>query len=100
MQRSKAPEGKVGNPENRQRVLREGERPDSGWKRGLQRRSILISPEPSPEEVENLVRRFLEVVELPEDEVRVETEEWMATTVVARGLGRRVAAEATIREFR
>lgn len=100
MQRSAAPEGMADNPENRQGDTREGNRVESAWRRMGNGRSIWVSPEPSPEEVEMLARRFPEVAELPEDEVREETEGWAALAVVARSLGRRVAAEAVIREFR
>lgn len=34
---------------------------------------MLVSPDPSPEEVMDLVRWFLEVVKLPEEEVKVES---------------------------
>lgn len=45
---------------------------DLNWKRVVQGRSVWVSPEPSSEEVKELVQWFLEVVELLEEDVRVE----------------------------
>lgn len=65
----------------------------------VQGRTIWVSLEPLPEGVEELVRWFLEAVELPEDEIRVDTKGWAASVVVARSLGRRVAVKSVIRKF-
>lgn len=63
-------------------------------------RPVWVTPEPTPATVEDFTRRFPDVVELPEDEIRAETEAWLTTGLIARSLGRRVSAEAFIREVR
>lgn len=59
-----------------------------------------VTPEPTPATVEELTRRFPDVVELPEDEIREETDAWLAGGIIARSLGRRVSAEAFTKEVR
>ena len=48
--------------------------------------------------IEELIRRFPEVVQLP-TEVRADTKAWMATAVVTKSLKRRVGVEAAIGDF-
>lgn len=54
---------------------------------------------PSLEEVEELVRWFSKMVDLLEEEVRVESEGWVASMVVVRSPGWMVAMEAVVKEF-
>lgn len=53
-----------------------GKKPLTGW-------LVWVSLKPSPDEVEELARRFPEVVELLEEEVRKATEERMAKGLIA-----------------
>lgn len=61
--------------------------------------TIWVSSEPLLDEVEELARCYPEVVELPEEEVRVQTEEWLAKGLIAKTLGRKVSMEAAAWEF-
>lgn len=51
------------------------------------------------EKVAELIHQFFEVVELLEEEIRVESEKWEIEVVVARSLGQRVSTEAMVCEF-
>lgn len=75
------------------------DRPILDWKMAVLGRLLWISLELSLEEVAELVRWFLEVVKLLEEEVRVKSEGWAVKVVVARSLGWRVSTEAMAREF-
>lgn len=70
-------------------------RAGNDWKRGLSGRVKWVSLEPSPEEVAELDRHYPEVVELPEDEAKRETDDLLSRGLVARNLRWRVQAEAT-----
>lgn len=65
----------------------------SNWKKEVFKWSMWISLGPSPEEVMELVCRFLEMAELLKEEVNMEIEGWTAEAVVARSLGWRVSIE-------
>lgn len=71
-----------------------------GWKKGVSGRAMWVSSEPSLEEVTELARCYLEVAELPKDEVKGETDEWLAKGLVVRSLGWRVLVEVAVRKFR
>lgn len=77
-----------------------GNRSESSWRRAVQLRSIWFSLEPLSEEMEELMRWFLEVVELSKKDMREESEGWVALAVVVRSLGQRVVVEMVEREFR
>ena len=66
----------------------------------MQGRTIWISPEPTSTEVNDLSRRFPEVVEVPVEGLRERLEFWAATAVVAWSLGRWVSPEMLAQEFR
>lgn len=51
-------------------------------------------------EVVELTQCFLEITELPKEEVRVETEGWTVEGLVKKSLGRRVSTEVMAHEFR
>lgn len=63
-------------------------------------RSIWVSLEPSLDIMEELIYHFTEVVELSEDEIQTESDAWRAKGLVARSLGRKIAGEAAVHEFR
>lgn len=86
-------------PRNPLGTLHGGDQPESSWKRTMQGRTMWVSPEPSPEEVEELIRWFSEIMELLKEEERVESEGWATLAIVAKSLGRRVAVEMMVREF-
>lgn len=68
-------------------------------KKTLTGQPVWVSSEPSPDEVEELARRFPEVVDLLDEEVRGETDNWLAKGLVARSLGQKIAAKAAAHEF-
>lgn len=47
-----------------------------------------------------LARWFPKIMELLEEEVRLESEGWVAIAVVARSLGRRVVVDTMVRDYR
>lgn len=63
------------------------DQPSSSRKKAVLGRVVWILLEPSPEEVAELFHHFPEVMELPREEVRVESEGWAVETLVAQSLG-------------
>lgn len=63
-------------------------------------RPVWVSLEPTPDVFEELIRHFPEIVELPEEEIKTETDDWSAKRIMARPLDRKHLAEAVVREFR
>lgn len=70
-----------------------------GRKKASSGQAVWVSMEPSPKEVVELSQYYSDVVELPEGEVRVEIEEWLAKGLVVRSLGWRVSMEGVVHEF-
>lgn len=71
----------------------------SDRKKGRGGRVKWISADPSPEEVVELAHRFPEMVKHSKDEVKGETDDWLARGLVARSLDQRVQAKAATHEF-
>lgn len=69
----------LGAPYLVDQVGNDRKRGPSGWVKW-----VLVDP--LPEEVAELAQWYLEVVELSEDEVKGETDEWLARGLVARSL--------------
>lgn len=62
------------------------DRGHTGEMEPLSDRPIWVFQEPLLDVVEELTRRFPKVVELPKEEARIETEEWLAKGLVVRSL--------------
>lgn len=64
-----------------------GDRHFSGGIKASFGRPVWVSPEPPSDVVKELIYHFLEVIELPEKEIKYETIDWIAKRLVARFLG-------------
>lgn len=71
-----------------------------GARSGMMGKMAWVWSEPSSEEADELIRCYLEVADLPIDEVGGETKLWLAIGLLAKSLGRRVMAKSTAWEFR
>lgn len=72
---------------------------ESSWKRAVLGWLIWISLVPFPKEAEDLIKWYLEVVELPEKDMGVGLKVWVVSAVVVRSVGRKVSLDLVATEF-
>lgn len=72
-----------GSSVSRDRHFSDGIKASSG-------RSVWVSPEPLPDIIKELICRFPEVIELPDEKIKHEMDDWIAKELVAKSLDRKL----------